>query len=118
VFRSVMPFERYEEMGLITVSLASGKIDDIYQGLRQSAADFGADAVVGVKVDERFHAEARTKEVCAPQQTCVPQTKCASEGNDCATESVCVSTPVCTTVREPPNTTTYLGIGTMIRRVE
>lgn len=118
VFRSMIPFARYEEMGLITVRLSSGNVKDIYDELRLGAAEMGADAVVGMNIDERFHAEAQEREVCTSRQTCVPQSTCPTDGGPCTTENACTSTPACTTVREPPNTTTYLGIGTMIRRAK
>jgi len=118
VFRSTNPFAHYEEMGLITVQLASGSVSDIYRELRLSAAEMGADAVVGMNIDERFHAEAQKREVCTSRKTCVPQSLCPTDGGPCSTESACTSSPICTTVSDPPNTTTYLGIGTMIRRAE
>ena len=118
VYRSQLPFEPFEQMGLITVTLPSGDLNRIYEELRAGAAAMGADAVVGVKVDVRYHAEATTREVCHSQKTCVPQTSCVSDSGECKTEEACTSTPVCVNVAEPPNTTSYLGIATMIRRTQ
>jgi hypothetical protein len=118
VYRSVIPFTPFEQMGVITVTLPKRDLKSIYEELRRGAAAAGADAVVGVKIDMRSHDEAVMKEVCVQRQTCLPQTTCTSENGNCTTENVCTATPVCTNELEPKNTITYLGIGTMLRRVE
>jgi hypothetical protein len=118
VYRSVIPFTPFEQMGVITVALPTRDLKAIYEELRRGAAAAGADAVVGVKIDMRSHDEAVMKEVCTQQETCIPETNCTSADGSCTTENVCTPTPVCTNVLEPKNTVTYLGIGTMLRRVE
>jgi hypothetical protein len=102
VYRVARPFKEDIEIGLISYRSRSSGIGEIYEQMRTDAAEYGAQAVVDVKISSETHSEMQM------DNQCTPITKCSGDGT-CTSSEDCHPIPVWVSV------TTFLGVGSMIR---
>lgn len=102
IYRVSNPFPSFKELGLISYRTGAYDIVSMYDQLRKDSSEYGAQAVVGIKVTKETHEETTYEQRCTPETTC--------NDNGCTTQDRCETKAVTTHV------STFLITGSMIRR--
>lgn len=102
IYRSTHPFSSFIELGMITYRAYAFDLYEMYNQIRKDAAEYGAQAVVDVKITGETHTEYVMKNICTPHTTC-DATGICSTNDECHTDQV------------PTEVSTFLIAGSMIR---
>lgn len=101
ILRTKGPFTSFNELGLISFRSRSFDVAAIYEQLRADAGEYGAHAVIDLKITEESHIETKQVEKCERKIVC--------DSGHCEQKEVCDMVP------KSEKVTTYLASGTMIR---